>query len=417
MWSVNPVWRSADMGISGRVMRTAAACLWMALFPWATGAVNPALAQERGPRIEREGKAGQEELAGHSDGLSQTDLFVSGRDGYTAYRIPALVVSKNGTLLAFCEARKKSFSDQGDIDLAVRRSHDNGKTWTKMEVIGDDGDNTMGNPCPVVDRDTGTIWLPYCRNNKRVFVMRSTDNGVTWSDPLEITESVSKPEWTWYATGPGHGIQLRSGRLLIPCDHKLNNATKKNPEWYFSHVICSDDHGKTWTLGGALGPKTNECEAVETEDGSVYLNIRSYEGKDCRAYAWSRDGGLSWSEAKLDETLVAPKCQASLARFTHRKSQGKSRILFSSPAGAERENLEIRMSYDECRTWPVRRVLNPLKTAYSELAIAPDLSLCCLYEGGQKNAYEKITFARFTLEWLTGGEDRLERNDAAKKDP
>jgi sialidase-1 len=340
-------------------------------------------------------------------GLRQTDLFISGQDGYKAYRIPALVVSNRGTILAICEARKNSFSDKGDIDLVIKRSFDNGETWTGMQLIRDDGDNTVGNPCPVVDRQTGTIWLPFCRNNERVFVTKSTNDGATWSPPAEITEAVSQREWTWYATGPGHGIQLSSGRLLVPCDHKIKNATKENPQWYFSHVIYSDDHGKTWKLGGTLEGKTNECQAIETEDGSIYLNIRSYEDKDRRACAWSSDGGLTWSKVTLEQSLIAPKCQASIVRFTDRKHRGKNRVLFSVPAGTERENLTIRLSYDECRTWPVSRTLYPGKSAYSELAIAPDMTICCFYERGDKNMYEKITFARFTLEWLTQGKDRL----------
>lgn len=342
----------------------------------------------------------------------QTDLFVSGQDGYKAYRIPALVVSNKGTILAICEARKNSFSDQGDIDLAIKRSFDNGQTWTEMKIIADDGDNTVGNPCPVVDRETGAIWLPFCRNNERVFITKSTDDGATWSAPEEITGSVSKPEWTWYATGPGHGIQLKSGRLLIPCDHKINNATKENPQWYLSHVIYSDDHGKSWKLGGTLDGKTNECQAVETEDGSIYLNIRSYGDKNLRAYARSEDGGLTWSEVKLEESMPAPKCQASIARFTDEKQQGKTRVIFSSPAGTERENMTIRLSYDECRSWPISRTLYPGPTAYSELAVAPDMTICCFYERGVKDKYEKITFARFSLEWLTEGADSLGRAGA-----
>jgi sialidase-1 len=342
------------------------------------------------------------------DGLRQMDLFVSGHDGYKAYRIPALAVSGKGTILAVCEARKKSFSDSGDIDLVIKRSFDSGQTWTDMQLILDDGDNTVGNPCPIVDRQTGTIWLPFCRNNQRVFVTKSTDDGATWSAPVEITASASQPDWTWYATGPGHGIQLSSGRLLVPCDHKIKDATKENPQWYFSHVIYSDDHGNTWKLGGTTEGKTNECQALETQDGSVYLNIRSYGDKNCRAYARSSDGGLTWSKVELDEALIAPKCQASITRLTGAKSHGKNRVLFSSPAGTERANLTVRLSYDECRTWAFSRTLNPGKSAYSELAVAADGTICCFYECGVKDTYEKITFARFGLEWLTQGKDRLE---------
>jgi sialidase-1 len=358
---------------------------------------------------------GEQQIAAAAGEPVRQDLFVSKQDGYRTYRIPAMVVTKKGTVLAFCEARKNSPSDSGDIDLILRRSVDNGATWDKFRVIVDDGENTAGNPCPVVDRDTGTIWLPFCRNNKQVFVTSSKDDGETWSKPVEITRDVSQPEWTWYATGPGHGIQLDSGRLLIPCDHKLNNATKQQPEFYISHVFYSDDHGKSWKLGGILDSHTNECQAVQLEDGSVYLNIRSYHGKNCRAIAYSKDGGETWSDVTLDKTLVESKCQASLLRLTEAKNGGKNRILFANPAATERKNMTVRLSYDECKTWPVSKVLNPGKSVYSELALAPDGTILCLYENGEKDQYEKITLARFTLEWLTDGKDRLEKTATARR--
>src|SRR5438552_1926843 len=148
-----------------------------------------------------------------------------------------MIVTPRGTVLAICEGRKKSTSDSGNIDLVLRRSTDGGKTWEPLRVIIDDGDNTAGNPCPVVDRQTGTIWLPFCRNNREVLVTFSRDEGETWSKPENITSQVSEPRWTWYATGPGHGIQLRDGRLLVPCDHKLDKASKQQTELYHSHVI------------------------------------------------------------------------------------------------------------------------------------------------------------------------------------
>ncbi len=176
-----------------------------------------------------------------ASGLPLTDVFVSGREGYHTYRIPALIVAGDGALLAFCEGRKKAQSDAGDIDLLVKRSIDGGKTWGPQEVVWDDGENTCGNPCPVVDRTTGTIWLPMTWNHgkdtenqikqntgkdtRRVFLTHSDDNGRTWAKPREITAEVKRPEWRWYATGPGVGIQLTrgpwKGRLLIPCDHSL----------------------------------------------------------------------------------------------------------------------------------------------------------------------------------------------------
>ena len=338
--------------------------------------------------------------------LKQTDIYRAGTDGCHTYRIPAMVVSKKGTILAFCEARIDSARDYGDIDLALKRSFDNGESWTDMQIIWDDGENTIGNPCPVVDQDTGTIWLPFCRNSDRVFVTRSDDEGTTWAEPVEITKDVKRPDWKWYATGPTHGVQLKSGRLLIPCDH--SNSTAPGHQ-YRSHVIYSDDHGATWKLGGVLRDRVNECVTVETVGGSLYINMRSYHEKNRRACAWSEDGGETWSEIKLDETLVEPVCQASMIRYTEEIHHDKNRVLFSNPATTERKMMTIRISRDECKTWDAGKVLYEGPSAYSDLTIAPDMTICCLYERGAEHPYEKITFARFTLEWLTDGTDSLQK--------
>src|SRR5213594_4256179 len=157
---------------------------------------------------------------------AQVQLFKSGEHGYHTYRIPALAASKKGTLLAFVEGRKSGRSDTGDIDVLLRRSFDNGKTWTEAQVVADHGDDTIGNPCPVVDAGTRTIWLLLTGNpgktnetqilddagqgRRTVWVTHSNDDGATWAAPIEITSSVKEKEWTWYATGPGNGIQLES---------------------------------------------------------------------------------------------------------------------------------------------------------------------------------------------------------------
>lgn len=339
----------------------------------------------------------------------QVDVFVAGKDGYHTYRIPAVIVTPKGTVLAFCEGRKKGTSDTGDIDLLLKRSFDGGKTWQAQQLVWDDGPNTVGNPCPVIDRSTGTIWLPLTRNlggdtekkiedgtskgTRTIWVTKSTDDGATWAKPVEITATAKDPKWTWYATGPGCGIQLKSGRLVIPCDHRIGGSRAMR-----SHVLISDDHGATWKLGGVLGEKTNECQVIEREDGSLLLNMRSYHGKDRRAVATSKDGGLTWSEVKLDEALVEPVCQASLLRYP-----GKGRVLFANPASTKREKMTVRLSSDDGATWPVAKLLHAGPAAYSALAVLPDGAVGCLYERGRKSAYETITFARFPLEWLTDG--------------
>lgn len=357
-------------------------------------------------------------------GPDQTDLYVSGADGYDTYRIPSLLVTKKGTLLAFCEGRKSGRSDSGNIDLLVKRSEDGGKTWSRQQVVWDDGDNTCGNPCPVVDEQTGTIWLTMtwnhgqdresqikqntARDTRRVFVAHSSDDGLTWSKPQEITETTKRPEWRWYATGPGVGIQLKhgpwQGRLLIPCDYSI--VSPEDPTGYNSHVIYSDDHGKTWQLGGAIRPAVNECQVAELTDGTLLMNMRNYDrSATTRAIATSPDGGMTWSEVRHDPALVEPICQASLVRYEAQEEAQQDRLLFSNPAHGQRgvrRDMTVRMSRDGGRTWPVERLLWSGPAAYSCLAVLPDGDLACFFEAGYANPYERIVFARFDRRWLTG---------------
>jgi len=192
--------------------------------------------------------------------------------------------------------------------------------------------------------------------------------------------------------------------LLIACDHR--DTLKPGPPKQ-SHVVYSDDHGESWQLGGILPEKTDECTALETVDGQVYLNMRSYHGKNRRAVAWSPDGGLSWERFKLDDQLIEPVCEASVIRFTDERHRDSNRILFSNPASTKREKMTIKLSYDEGKTWPVAKVLNPGPSAYSDLVILSDMKIGWLYERGKKHPYETITFAKFDLPWLTNGADKL----------
>jgi len=346
----------------------------------------------------------------------QLDVFVSGQAGYHTYRIPSIVVTARGTVLAFCEGRKGGQGDAGDIDLLLKRSTDGGRTFSPQQVVWDDEKNTCGNPCAVVDRAMGTIWLLLTHNlgtdqeprivagtsrgTRTVWVAKSTDDGRTWSRPREITERVKQPGWAWYATGPGAGIQLRDGRLVVPCDY----ITSGGKQWG-CHVIYSDDHGATWRLGGSAGPKTNECEAGELGDGRLLLNMRNYNRQHfCRAVATSSDGGRTFSPVEYDETLVEPICQASIRRYCWPKDGKPGRILFSNPGDKNaRKQLTIRLSNDDCASWAVSKVLWPGPAAYSCLAVLEDGTILCLYERGLKQPYEKITLARFPLKWLTGG--------------
>lgn len=350
--------------------------------------------------------------------------FVGGTDGYDTYRIPALIATSGGTLLAFCEGRRNGRSDTGDIDLLLKRSTDGGKTWSGSQIVWDDGANTCGNPCPVVDRTTGAVWLSMTwnhgqdkeqeilngasRDTRRVFVSHSDDEGLTWSKPREITATVKPPEWRWYATGPGVGIQLaqgpRPGRLLIPCDHSLISADAKGSD-YRSHVIFSDDHGQSWQWGGVIGPAVNECQVVELLGGKLMMNMRNYDrSHTTRAVATSEDAGATWSPVWHDPALVEPICQASFLRYTRQPPDERSGLLFANPAHAPaggRRDMTVRMSYDEGQTWPVHRVLWAGPAAYSSLAVLPDGRIACLFEAGDKQPYERIVFADFERKWLT----------------
>jgi sialidase-1 len=357
--------------------------------------------------------------------VHQQDIFVAGTDGYHTYRIPSLIVTAKGTVLAFCEGRKNSTSDTGDIDLLLKRSTDGGNTWSPAQVVWDDRPNTCGNPCPVLDGKTAAICLLLTHNRgelneekitakqgeRTVWISRSNDDGKTWPAPMNITASTKDPTWGWYATGPGVGIQIQNGshkgRLVIPCDHSYvdaNGTARGRAVERGAHVIYSDDHGETWRLGGTAQPKMNECQVVELADGkgTLLLSMRSYSGENRRAHSISFDGGLTWTSPESQPQLVDPVCQASILRYNWPKGKEPGRILFSNPASMRRRNMTVRVSYDDGKTWPVGKTLHADASAYSCLSVLPDASIGCLYERGSTNAYEKITFARFQLSWLEG---------------
>ncbi len=348
--------------------------------------------------------------------VTQTPLYVSGQDGYNTYRIPAVAVTKAGTVLAFCEGRKSGQGDAGNIDMLLKRSSDNGRTWSEQQIIWDDEGNTCGNPAPVVDQQTGTIFLLMTWNRgddperdiiagtskdtRRVFVTQSEDDGLTWSAPWEITASTKSPNWTWYATGPGAGIQLRKGkykgRLVIPCDNMEADTGYK-----YAHAIYSDDHGATWQLGKRTPNRyVNECEVVELDTGELMLNMRNYDhSQRTRQVAISHDGGETWTQQAHDPTLIEPTCQASIRRAGKFRGKHKRDLLFSNPAHeTKRLNMTVRLSRDNGQTWPQSLVLFKSHSAYSDLAMLKNGQVACLYEHGDQNPYQTITFATMELE-------------------
>jgi sialidase-1 len=278
-----------------------------------------------------------------------------------------------------------------------------------VQLVADAGEDTIGNPAPVVERQTGTIFLLLTRNPGRtteqqilqsvggertVWITHSSDDGATWSAPREITSQVKRPDWTWYATGPGNGIQLRSGRLMVACDHNVRAGER------YSHVIYSDDRGATWKIGGIAGEKTNESAVAELKSGGLLLNMRSYHGRNRRAVQRSSDGGLSWSAIQLDEVLIEPVCQASLISAVPATRKPNGRLLFSNPAATTRAHMTVRFSNDDGRTWAHSREIYAGPSAYSSLAMLLDGTVGLLYEYGKDRAYDKIALAKFKLTWL-----------------
>jgi sialidase-1 len=381
--------------------------------------------------------------------LEKIDLFKAGTEGYTLYRIPGIVVTAKGTVLAYCEARKGG-GDWSNIDILMRRSSDGGKTWDDpKKVVHVDGplsknpvslplkgvkpdDVTYNNAVAIADRD-GTVHFLFCLEYMRCFYRRSDDDGRTWSAPVEITATLDKfrPEYNWkvLATGPGHGIQLTSGRLVVPV--WLSTATGGNAHRpSVTATIYSDDRGRTWHRGDIAVPDTsewvypNETVAVQLADGRVLLNVRSESKAHRRIVTTSRDGATGWSRPKFHDQLLEPICMASTVRYSEAATGGKNRVLFANPHNLERadgksgpgvfrdrQNLTIKLSYDECATWPVSKALEPGVSGYSDLAVLPDGTALCFYERGSTDAKSTtrtalLTVARFNLEWLTGGKDQ-----------
>lgn len=382
--------------------------------------------------VDREGSLGEVRLRPHRDTMTVHSIVArrcepvprpvgtsvavwrAGDGGVHTYRIPALVVCANGDLLAFAEARHGSSGDSGDIDLVARRSSDGGRTWGEQTVVWDDGPNTCGNPCPVVT-ENGAIVLLSTRNlgqdheseiiagtsegTRTVWVLRSEDHGVTWSEPREITADVKDAEWTWYATGPGAGIRMErgphAGRLVIPCDH-IERGTKR----YLSHVILSDDGGRTWRLGGSSPrDQVNECEVAELEDGALLLNMRNYDrAQRTRQQTVSRDGGETWRDQRHVPELVEPICQASLRRLRWASDAGPGVLLFSNPGSrSAREAMTLRASFDDGATWPWSVLLDGGPSAYSCLQPLPDGAVLCLYESGPYRAIKAHRVERADL--------------------
>lgn len=352
---------------------------------------------------------------GQATGTPLVSVFKMGENGYHSFRIPALILaSDHKTILAFAEGRKNSRSDTGDIDLVLKRSTDGGRTWSSLITVWDDADNVCGNPAPVVDGKTGKIVLlatwnlgsdhekdilkRTSKDTRRVYMLTSSDDGLSWSGAREITPTVKKNEWTWYATGPCHAIQLKKGkykgRIVVPCDHAYLADTLSV---YRSHLIYSDDSGKTWKIGGVSADGGNESCAVELSNGKVMLNMRSSgemrKKEKCRLIAISKNGGESLGETTFEKQLPEPVCQGSILNYAQNDRLG-SVLLFSNPVNTEkRREMTLKISKDDGKTWDTLYSFGNQPAAYSDLVVLPDGKIGILFECGEKKLYEQIGFS------------------------
>lgn len=367
-------------------------------------------------------------------------LFEAEKDGYYIYRIPSIVATKEGTLLAFCAARKGNGGDWDPIDIVMRRSTDQGKTWSPMQVVVHQENSPCDNPEPVVDFKTGEIHMLYQINYARCYYIKSTDEGQSWTKPVDITPVIEEYkktyDWNVLAPGPGHGIQMTNGRLVVP--FWLSTGGKSHrPSIVVS--VYSDDHGRTWKAGDIVVHDNdttvipNETSCIQLADGRVMFNSRNESPNYRKLITYSDNGATNWSTPIFADAFFEPICMASMCRYSIQPYQSKNRILFcnpdsrhdpwaaeraSTPRSAKnrhRTNLTVRMSYDEGLTWPVHKVIDPGIAGYSDLTVTPDGQIHCLYEGGTLTESHflnnHISIVSFTLEWLTDGKDKKDKKD------
>ncbi|MDE0626668.1 MAG: sialidase family protein [Bryobacterales bacterium] len=365
-------------------------------------------------------------------------LFEAEQGGYAHYRVPAITVSPAGTVMVVVEARASSSGDWGLQDILMRRSFDWGETWDEprkiVELEGvqepneaalaqgltEPGVTTYNNIVPIADPSAGVVHFLVCSAYARAYYTRTEDDGETFTEPVEITDTFEKfreeYDWKVIATGPGHGIRHSNGRLIVPVwlsDGTGGHAHRPS----IVSTIYSDDGGATWERGDVVVrhpelKNPSETLAVELSDGTVMLNIRNESPEHRRAVTIGPDGASGWSEIRFDEDLVEPICMGSLLRVG-------DALLFANPDSTEprspenpegnwkRQNLSIRISEDDGETWPYKRVIEPGVSGYSDLASDGDGNIYCVYEDGtpsDRGTHVKyLSVARFKIDWIRGG--------------
>ena len=361
-------------------------------------------------------------------------VFVSGTEGYKSFRIPAIIRSPNKDLLAFCEGRVNGASDFGNVDIVMKKSADNGKTWSALQIIVDADSLQAGNCAPVVDTNDpaypkGRIFLFYNTGNnnegqvrkgnglRQVWYKTSIDNGKTWSVGINITAEVHRPrqsqinpaynfseDWRSFANTPGHAMQFQKGkykgRIFVSANHSQGDP-KKDFTDYVANGYYTDDHGKTFRISDNVSiAGSNESMAAELSNNKLMMNSRNQRG-DIRAriVSISSDGGATWDTTYFDKTLIDPVNEGSI--LTVGSKDRKNIVAFCNAADVKsRNNLTLRVSYDDGKTWKGTYKIDGSDTdskdytAYSDLVKLSKKKIGVLYE---RHNYKEIVFT--TIKW------------------
>ncbi len=327
-------------------------------------------------------------------------LFAKGDNGYHTYRIPSLFCTANGTLLAFAEGRVAGSADMQITHLLMKKSFDEGQTWTDMEVMGAHEGDCFSNPTPVQDMDTGRIFFFYVMATeeairgwewpmpmpaKTIFYKYSDDDGATWSTPVDVTAQITPAIPEWDSPGPANGLQISQGkykgRLVIPVN---------------GHVIYSDDHGESWIRGDFSEEiARNETTVAELSDGTLLMNTRcDLKGK--RIVVKSFNGGQTWGTLGYHETLPETSCQASQINCLY---GDRPCLIYAGPVEGYRQKMVVRVSFDDGETYSDGKMIYDGFSAYSGVVLMKNGKIGVIYENGtyqsgedSSNQYEKITF-------------------------